>query len=163
MAATDSTSELQTSGGRPITSSSSFADDEYDSPILQAPAIAVLIIQNETDYRMMPMAGKPGIRGNAVFAPSDLADIEPSTSFRLVIVPKVQSERISYLIGQMGFLIVDRPLLVDCPTVGFEWTHFDDGEQEINMEVNDDGFEGTFERREEDGVPTYEFTVRKQE
>ncbi|KAF3922586.1 hypothetical protein AA313_de0203111 [Arthrobotrys entomopaga] len=163
MAATNSTPEFQTSGGRRVSSTDG---EEMDLDVAwndHLPDIAVLIIQNATGYRMVPLAAKPGIRGNADFAPSELADIEPSTSFRLAIVPKVHNERISYLIGQMGFLVVDRDLLVDCPTVGFEWTHFDDGEQEMNMEVNDDAYEGTFEKTEEDNVPVYTFTIKKRE
>ncbi|EPS42203.1 hypothetical protein H072_3975 [Dactylellina haptotyla CBS 200.50] len=158
MAAMDSTSELQTTGGHPPADYSPILQDESEDL-----SLAVIIIENRTGCRLQTLTAGPGIRGNVTMSPQNIRDIEPSASVRWVAKRKDANESIGSIIAQMGYLIVDRSVILDCPTVGFEWTCFDDGDQEMIVEVNDEEevFEGNLEKMEEDGIPKWVFTIRK--
>ncbi|KAK6332952.1 hypothetical protein TWF718_010780 [Orbilia javanica] len=141
---------------------------EPQTPISDAPqSIATFIISNKTDYKLQSLTAGPGVRGNGQCSPSSIGDIYPSESARWSVIVKDPEYPRGYLNTQMAWLIITGMRLQDCPTVGLEWSCFEDGGQEVQGEVNDideDAFEGDVEETfDERGIPKYIFTVRRRD
>ncbi|KAK6329800.1 hypothetical protein TWF730_006099 [Orbilia blumenaviensis] len=140
---------------------------EPQTPISDSPQrIAVIIISNQTDRKLQALTAGPGIRGNGVCSPSSVDDIYPYESARWTVIVGDPENPSRYINTQMGWLIITPGMrLQDCPIVGFEWSCSEDGDQDVNGEVNDideDAYEGDVEETfDERGVPKYIFSVRR--
>ncbi|KAF3099582.1 hypothetical protein TWF225_005201 [Orbilia oligospora] len=138
---------------------------EPQTPISDAlQPLATFIILNQTDHKLQSLTAGPGVRGNGQCSPSSIGDIYPSESAQWAVIIKDSEQPRSHVNTQMAWLIVTKTRLPDCPTVGLEWSCFEDGEQEVQGEVNDideDAYEGDVEEGfDERGIPKYVFTVR---
>ncbi|KAK6527330.1 hypothetical protein TWF281_010515 [Arthrobotrys megalospora] len=142
---------------------------EPQTPISDSPQkLAIIVISNQTDRKLQTLMAGPGVRGNGLCSPASIGDIHPYESARWTVVVKDPEYPHGYLKTQMGWLITDPALRIqDCPTVGFEWDCAEDGEQEVEGEVNDideDAYEGDVEETfDERGIPKYIFTVRRKD
>ncbi|KAK6512625.1 hypothetical protein TWF481_001507 [Arthrobotrys musiformis] len=128
--------------------------------------LATFIVYNQTDVKLQSLTAGPGVRGNGQCNPASIGDIYPSESARWTVVIKDPESPRGHVNTQMAWLLITPGMrLQDCPTVGFEWSCFEDDGQEVQGEVNDideDAFEGDVEETfDERGFPKYVFTVRR--